>query len=131
MTNLQTYIEPLQTELFNRLGCFFAYSKKQYEEQAIKGINYTIIGAGLLIPSSAVKSFETAHANLVTEAVKQCLAKNTIEELIHYELANYETQLTGNISDAVKALEPLGITREQVQAEYGHFYQHCIDNDYF
>ena len=47
-------------------------------------------------------------------AVKQDIEENGIEKIIKRELGNYECYYTGEIEDAVEALEDYGITHEQV-----------------
>ena len=128
---MQSYIEPLQTKLFNELGVIFAYSQQQFNEARVGGVEYSTLGMGLIVPTDNVEMFHTGHKKVVEEAVKLCLAENTIKDLIYNSLANYECQITMCIDDAVEALEVLGITREQVRAGWAEYYQYCVDNDYF
>ena len=54
-----------------------------------------------------------------------------IKKIIHRELANFECQIVGDITDAYDILKDYGITKEQVLKEYKIFYQKCIKNDWF
>ena len=65
------------------------------------------------------------------EGIKQDIKENGIKNIIHRELANYECQITGDITDVYDILKDYGISKQQVLKEYKTFYQKCIDNDWF
>jgi hypothetical protein len=50
MKYLSNYVEAAQTKLFNETGTFFAFSNKQYDDQAKAGIEYASLGAGIICP---------------------------------------------------------------------------------
>jgi|TARA_B110001469_G_C9382021_1_gene197975 hypothetical protein len=131
MNYLSDYTSAKQTQLLNDNGAFFAFSQKQLDEEKKEGVVYMSIAPGLIVPkinaSKILKGFEAIN----TDGVKQDISENGIKAIIHRELANYEAQITGDISDTVQALEDYGITREQVSTEYPAYFQYCIDNDYF
>jgi hypothetical protein len=131
MNYLSDYTSVKQTKLWNDNGAFFAFSQQQLDAEKKEGVVYVSMGLGLIAPKEnafkILKGLEAIH----TEGIKQDISENGIKAIIHRELANYETQITGDISDTVDALEDYGITRAQVSAEYKAYFQHCIDNDYF
>ena len=131
MNYLSDYTSAKQSQLWNDNGAFFAFSKKQLNEEKKEGVVYVSLGMGLIAPkenaSKVIEGLESIH----TEGIKQDISDNGIKPIIHRELANYETQISGDISDTVEALEDYEITREQVREEYNAYFQHCIDNDYF
>ena len=131
MKSLNDYTQDKQTKLLNDNGAFFAFGQKQFDEKTVKGTKYVSIGAGLICPKSNADNLVQGLSNINDEGIAQDIQENGIPAIIHRELANYESQITNDIDDTVQALEEYGITREQVQAEYGAYFQHCIDNDYF
>ena len=131
MKYLSDYTNVKQTKLWNDNGAFFAFGEKQLDEQKQEGVSYVSLGMGLIAPkenaSKIIEGLESIHA----EGIQQDISDNGIKAIIHRELGNYETQISGDVSNTVEALEGYGITRKQVNEEYKSFYQHCIDNDYF
>jgi len=131
MNYLSDYTNAKQTKLWNENGAFFAFGQKQLDEKKLEGVVYVSMGSGLIVPKgNAARVFEGLES-IHTESIKQDISENGIKAIIHRELANYETQITGDISDTVEALEDYGITRAQVGKEYPAYFQHCVDNDYF
>jgi hypothetical protein len=131
MNYLSDYTSAKQTQLWNDNGAFFAFSKKQLDEEKQEGVVYVSMGSGLIVPKENASKILKGLESINTEGIKQDISENGIKAIIHRELANYEAQITGSISDTVEALEDYGITRLQVREEYNAYFQHCIDNDYF
>jgi hypothetical protein len=131
MKSLTDYTSAKQSQLWDDNGAFFAFGQQQLDEKKQEGVAYVSLGMGLIVPkenaSKVIEGLDTIH----TEGIKQDISENGIKPIIHRELGNYETQISGDISDTVAALEDYGITREQVSAEYPAYFQFCIDNDYF
>jgi hypothetical protein len=131
MKSLTDYTSAKQSQLWDDNGAFFAFGQQQLDEKKQEGVAYVSLGMGLIVPkenaSKVIEGLDTIH----TEGIKQDIAENGIKPIIHRELGNYETQISGDISDTVAALEDYGITREQVSAEYPAYFKHCVDNDYF
>ena len=131
MKYLSDYTSAKQSQLWDDNGAFFAFGQQQLDEKKQEGVAYVSLGMGLIAPkdnaSKIIEGLESIH----TEGIKQDISENGIKPIIHRELGNYETQISGDISDTVAALEDYGITREQVSAEYPAYFQHCVDNDYF
>lgn len=118
MKTLQNYIEAEQTKLFNETGAFFAFSKKQFDEQKKEGVIYTDAGAGCICPTDKVKMLVDGLESIHKAGIAQDIAENGIDKIIARELANYEAYYTYEIDDTVDALEDYGITREQVQTVF-------------
>ena len=112
-------------------GLFLPLVKKQLDESKQEGVAYVSLGMGLITPKENASKVIAGLESIHTEGIKQDISENGIKPIIHRELGNYETQISGDISDTVAALEDYGITRKQVSAEYPAYFQHCVDNDYF
>ena len=131
MNYLSDYTSENQTKLLNDNGAFFAFGEKQLDEQTQEGVSYVSLGMGLIAPKENASNIIEGLKSVYTEGIKQDISDNGIKAIIHRELANYEAQITNDISTTLEALEDYGITRAQVSAEYPAYFQNCIDNDYF
>jgi hypothetical protein len=123
--------EAEQTKILDYYGAFFAFSNEQMDKYANQSVKYKSLGAGLYCPSCNVNNLTKELKESWDFKIKWELDNNQLKDIIWYQLANHETQITGDIDDACNALTPYGITKEDVQAEWGNYYQDCIDNDYF
>lgn len=134
MKSLQDYIKEEQTELFKKYGVFFAYSSKQFDEATKdfpEGTEYVSVGVGTFLPRENVDEFASAHSMLVHKGIAKDLEENGKDAIIRRELANYECQLTGDLSEVAEVLEDYGITLDEIKVGYGKFYQECVENDWF
>jgi hypothetical protein len=131
MKTLASYTETRTTELLNSTGAFFAFGQKQMDEQKVEGITYVSMGGGLVVPALNAAQFADGFKTIVSESIAQDIKENGKPAIIRRELANHEAQITSDIGDTVEALEGYGITEVEVQAQWGAFFQDCIDNDYF
>jgi len=131
MRYLSSYTNDQTTEVFNRFGAFFAFSDEQFNKAKQAGVEYESLGAGLIAPVGSATALMGELANIHNKARQQDISDHGIKAIIHRELANHECQITMDYTDALPALEPYGITVEQIKAEWDEFYQHCVDNDYF
>lgn len=118
-------------DLLTASGAFFAFTEQQYNAEALPGVEYKRLYAGMLCPSDNVKIVMDGLESLSDEKIRFDLANNTVKAMIWDALANYECQLTGDYSDAIEALKPYGITDADIKKEWSGYYQNCIDNDYF
>jgi hypothetical protein len=118
-------------DLLDANGAFFAFTEQQYNAEALPGVEYKRLYAGMLCPSDNVKTVMDGMDNLSNEKTQYELANNSIKAIIWDSLANYECQVTGDYSDAIEALKPYGITEEVIKTEWPAYYQNCIDNDFF
>jgi hypothetical protein len=113
-------------------GGFFAFSDKQHEEQAVKGVKYVHLIGGLVVPSSNAKELMKDIEKGAGNAIAEDLKNNGEDKIIWRELANHEAQLTMNIDDTMLALSGYGIKREKVQEIYeGKYFDYCVDNNCF
>ena len=112
-------------------GAFFAFTEQQYNDEALPGVEYKRLYAGMLCPSDNVKTVMNGLDSLSNEKTRWELANNSIKTIIWVSLANYECQITGDYNDAIEALKPYGITEDDIKTEWPAYYQNCIDNDYF
>jgi len=119
------------TVIMEKFGAFFAFSKKQFEEEADPNIVYAIMGSGMITPKEHARKMMDEMNAAFNEHVKQTLAEHSVDNLIDDELANYECQIVSDWSDAADALEPFGITSEQVAARFPAYMRKCIENDWF
>lgn len=131
MKYLSHYTEAAQTKLFNDCGAFFAFSTKQYEEAKQDGVKYVSCGSGLICEKQHVMKLANGLDSIQQSGMAMDMEENGREAIINRELGNHEAQITGDISDTVDCLEPYGITRDEIQAAYPAYFQHCVDNDYF
>lgn len=120
-----------QTKLFDSNGAFFAFSSEQWEKANDSNLNYKSLGSGLYCPEHNAGKLTQQLKELQASKIQWELDNNTLKDIIWYELANYETQITGDITDAYEALIQYGISKEDVIKGYAAYYQHCVDNDYF
>ena len=129
MKHLNNELE--QEKILNDNGAFFAFTEQQFNDEALLGIEYKRLYAGMLCPSYNVKTVLDGFDSLSNKKTEWELANNSIKDIIWDSLANYECQITGDYSDAYDALKFYGITKDQIKEEWPGYYQNCIDNDYF
>lgn len=131
MKYLSHYTDKKTSALFDKYGAFFSFSKEQFDDAKKDGVQYESAGGGLIAPVGTTKDLLKDLDAVVTEARKEDIKENGIKAIIHREFGNYETQISMDQSDAIAALEPYGLTKDQIMAEWPAYWQHCIDNDYF
>ncbi|MDD2462432.1 MAG: hypothetical protein PHI97_00380 [Desulfobulbus sp.] len=117
--------------IHEKYGIFFAFSNKQYEENAKDGIKYINYGFGLFCPKSNIENFLADFGAAVEQFRKDDIAENGKKKVIWRELSNHECQISMDISNAVKALKGYGITKEEVEQEWKEYFNYCVDNDLF
>ena len=114
MKYLTHYTEEEQTRIFKKYGVFFAFNNQQFAEQKVEGVTYVNGPSGMIIPKEHVDKV-IEELNICHEkGIAQDIAENGKNRIIRRELDNYECYYTHDISDAVDALEPYGITEAQV-----------------
>ena len=131
MKTLSYYTEKKTSEVLKKYGAFFAFSDKQFNENKKENTKYSRLYGGLIAPSENAKKIMSELKKVTDEGINQDIKENGIKNIIHRELANYECQIVGDITDAYDILKDYGITKEQVLKEYKIFYQKCIKNDWF
>jgi len=131
MKYLSHYIGKLQTEAMDKAGAFFAFSKSQMKEKTKPGIEYLHLFHGLYSPKENAKELFFTLDKIYQKGIKEDIKENGIKAIIHRELANYECQITMDISDCQDALAAYPITRNDIQKEWSEFLKKCTDNDLF
>jgi len=118
MKFLQDYQEEKQTELFNRLGSFFAFSMKQFNEAKKDGMKYVNLGAGLITPKGTEEELITELDRIYKDAINQDVKENGKDAIIRRELYNHEATYTGDISSTVDALQHYPIMEAEIFAVF-------------
>jgi|TARA_R110000796_G_scaffold65936_10_gene152117 hypothetical protein len=105
MKYLSDYMEAKQTQLFKETGTFFAFSNKQYEEQADESKTYVYMGAGMYTLKKYATDQIEKHYQIYKNAMQQDLKENGIKGVIQRELENYEVYYTNDLEPAMEALK--------------------------
>ncbi len=124
--SLSTYTQSAQTKLFEKTGTFFAFSNEQYERNAVNGVVYVSLSAGVIVPKEHVTTVIDGLEDINNKGIKQDLENNSKSEIIKRELFNYECFYTGDIDDCVLALEGYGISKAEIQSAFDLIYQQLI-----
>lgn len=115
MATAQQTTENKITELFNQKGAFFAFSKSQFAEKQIKGVEYVSLSSGLICPKENAKDLLSEMDAIYADGMKADLEENGLENIIYRELANHEAWYTYEIHDTMEALTGYdGVTEELV-----------------
>lgn len=121
------YSQELITEVINKHGAFFAFNNEQFNEAKKEGVKYISCGSGLIVPKENKSQFDIDFAEACKKGDEMRLKKEGIDNIIEYELRNHESYYTGDIEDALEALESFNVTRSQVQKVYAknqHLHQY-------
>jgi hypothetical protein len=120
VSELHTERENKNSELFKKVGLFFAFSNQQFDENKTplkEGEKYVHIGAGGYLPKGNVDEFLNGMEE-INKWYKGEIKNNKAEEKeITYELHNHECFYTGDITDVVEMFEGT-YTEEQIQKVY-------------
>ncbi|MCG3684457.1 hypothetical protein L5F43_03830 [Aliarcobacter butzleri] len=114
MKTLNSYTSDKISAAMEKHGAYFAFSKTQFEEKQVEGVKYVSDGSGMVCPKENYNQLIEEMNGIYAEGVKQDIAENGLTAIVKRELANYECYYTGDIEDAVDALEDYGVTYEQV-----------------
>ena len=115
MTNATYYAEKELSNLWEENGAFFAFSQSQFDEAAEEGIRYkTLRSIGLYIPVDNVATVLNGMKAIQKNKIERDIKGNSLRSIIIRELYNYECFYTLDYSNALEALEPYGVTEEQV-----------------
>ena len=109
------------SEVLERNKVFFAFSELQLAEGLAKiqekRENITGIGMGGFLPKENLTKYLDEMLE-VSGWFNDEVKKLDANEVIRYELNNYECYYTGDIEDAFGVLKNYGLTRDQVLAVY-------------
>ncbi len=120
MKYLQDYQEKRQTELFTKLGTFFCFSPKQFNEGRKDGVKYSNLGAGMVTPDGTeIELLETLDT-IYIESIALDIKENGIKGVIERELYNHEAFYTRDITSTVEELAHYPITRDEIMLAFKH-----------
>ena len=105
------------TEILNAAGAFFAFNRQQFEDQKQEGSTYESIRFGLICPEGYGQSLLANLDSATSEKIQWELANNTKKDIIWYQLANHECQITCDYSEVVELLAAYGITKDEIKVE--------------
>lgn len=114
MKYFSDYTQDLQTNLFNEVGAFFAYSDKQFNEAKKDGLKYVSLGYGLICPVGKEDYIMEQLESIQKKGIEQDIKENGIEAIILRELANHEANITYSIDDTKEALDGYDIKEELI-----------------
>jgi hypothetical protein len=105
------------SKLLDDNKAFFAFSESQLlegiEKTKSKREDLVSCGIGMIMPKQNIKSFNDGMVEL-QKWLKSKIKEINPNEIILYELNNYEAYYTGDITDALEVLETYGFTRDEV-----------------
>jgi hypothetical protein len=105
-------------ELLESNGVFFAFSQDQLSKGRKEGVEYVSGGGGMIIPEANKVKFETELSEATKKIIDYDKEHNTKEKIIIRELYNYECFYTGDVSDAIDALDGYGFTKQEIYETY-------------
>lgn len=123
------FFQPLYTNILEQYGGFFAFGTEQFEKQKKPDTRYISLDGGLLLalpPDATTAEQKKAYVQryfddldkAIEQATKEDIEAHGIDRIISRELNNHECFYTGDISDALRALQKYNVTEEQVRAIY-------------
>jgi len=114
MKYLSDYMEEKQTALFNKTGTIFAYSDKQFEEQKVKGKQYSRLAQGMVTEKGNEIEVIEGLDKIYRDSIKQDMKENGKDKVILRELLNHEAFYVGNIEETIHKLEDYPITEDDI-----------------
>jgi len=120
-TQLKKLNEEKYSEVLKNNKSFFAFSDRQLDE-GLKENGLTLeevtgLSMGQVIPRANIEKYKQDVKDIDLWYNEE-LKKINPDEVIEYELCNYESYYTGSLIDAMKVLEAHGYTRDQVLKVY-------------
>lgn len=137
MKYLSEYTSGPQSELFDRLGAFFAFGQKSFDEKRREGVKYVNMGAGLLCPKDNAQALANGLEEIQTKGIAQDIAENGAEGIIEREYFNHECQITMSTEDAEIALKtyidrhPDLFNAEALQRVFKACFEKAVEQDLF
>lgn len=89
-----------QTELFNKIGLFFAFSNEQFHENKTplkEGEKYVSIGCGGYLPKSNLEAFKIGIKELDKWEKQEIKKSKELDNAIKFEINNYECFYTHDL----------------------------------
>lgn len=100
--------ENKNSELFKKVGLFFAFSNEQFDKNKTslkEGEKYVSIGYGGYLPKSNVEEFSKGMKKIDTWYKGEIKKNKSEEKEIAYELYNHECFYTNDITDVVSMFD--------------------------
>jgi len=117
--------ETAHTELLNKYGVFFAFSKEQFDEGKKEGVEYYSTGLGMLVPKDNFEMFIKEQEGRGEEFIVKAKELFTPTEIIRYELGNYEYCIREDLTDTKEALEEFNFSDEEFRVAAKEYMSHC------
>ena len=105
---LSDYTKEGISELYDRLGAFFAFSTKQFKESAVKGEKYMSLGSGTVVPQRNAAALVDGVAEVIAKGIEADKGDHTPEQIILRELRNHECFYVGSPCAAIDKLKDYG-----------------------
>ncbi len=127
-------LEKQISEGFTKVGVFFAFSDKQFEEgkthKEAPDNEYISIGHGGFIHKSNKESYINFTDVLVKQYEEEYKSKVKFDDVIEYELANYEYYYTFDIETAVDVIADLysEIPKEEIIKHVRRVFHATLDH---
>ena len=118
MKYLSDYMEEKQTALFNKTGTIFAFSDKQFEEQKVKGKQYSRLAQGMVTEKGNEIEVIEGLDKIYRDSIKQDIKENGKDKIILRELLNHEAFYVGNIEETINILEDYPITEDDISHSF-------------
>jgi len=130
--SIQYLQEKHQSKVFKKYFAFFAFNKKQLDEQINSNFDYVALGSGLCVPKPFAHKIMDKLGEIHKAAIAEHQRTTSKKDIIWDALANYEAQITGSITDAWESLSDYpGITKQDVLDQYVPYCNMCVDKGYF
>ena len=131
MKYLMDYTQDLQTKVFNEFGAFFAYSQKQFDEQARPSVEYVNLSSGFIAPKEGHKELLVRLKYIQKEGIRQDKSDHSQSFIIKRELANHEYQFTLDLTDTLDALQGYDFDKKSVIKASKEYLNYCVEHDTF
>ena len=116
---------------FSQYGAFFAFSDSQLNEgikkHGGKKDDYVSLSGGLCAKKTNAKGLWKKFAEFNKLERLERVKHDGLNSIIKYELSNYESYYTGDITEALNVLKEYGATQEQVQKIFDEEAPKCED----
>lgn len=99
------YLEEFTNPIYEKFGAFYAFTKKQFDENKLEGVTYVQIPGGLICPKDIVKDFQIEMSKGYDKALNKDIKENTPKKIIRREYFNYEAHIDGDTDRVWETLE--------------------------
>jgi hypothetical protein len=127
----QQQLESAMSAIYKKHGVFFAFSKKQFNEQKEEGVEYSSLGSGLIAPKESAEEFQKELIAALDNYHQTRLEVEGKDKIIMDELFNHECQIVSCYDDIIDLMGSYGITEEDILKVWPIFIKKCQDEDLF